>query len=133
MSTEYHKEIARVESAFLGWEDHGIFTCTLTLNYGGAGQGTPGYGLDFPLKDGEGKFIGRFGTSFGCEFIMRMMRACGVNNWCDVKGRTILALKDGDGYGGLIKGIAPLPTEKGETFIFDELREEFPEYADARV
>jgi hypothetical protein len=114
---EYTKEIARVERVTLGYEDHGIFTCMLTLNYGLSGQGAGGYALDRPGDDG------RVGTAYGMEFIIRVMRACGVDEWSQIKGRTIMALRESDRYNARIVGLAPLPTEPGEPFIFDELRE----------
>src|SRR5438045_1865374 len=111
--TQAHTEtIAKITGAFLGWEDHGILTCTLTLDYGGSGQGTPGYGLDEPRQDAAGKHIGRFGTAFGMEFVARLMRACGVNQWDAIKGRTVIAIRDGEGWNGLVRGIKPLPTEQ---------------------
>lgn len=123
--TQTHVEqIAKIRRVFLGTEDHGIFTCSLDLDYGSSGQGAGGYGLDEPRKDGEGKHIGRFGTAYGMEWIMRLMRACGVNDWSKVEGRTVIALRD-EGYHGRVRGIKPLPTENGEPFLFDELALEF--------
>lgn len=121
----YTEQIAKIERASLGWEDHGIFTCMLDLNYGGSGQGTGGYALDEPRRDGEGQHIGRFGTAFGMEFIIRVMRACGVQDWSKVTGRTVLAIRESDDYHARVVGIKPLPTERGEPFIFAELSAEF--------
>ena len=121
----YVEQIAKIGGVSLGWEDHGIFTCMVHLDYGGSGQGAGGYGLDEPRRDGEGEFIGRFGTAFGMEWIARLMRAAGVNDFSDVKGRTVIALRDGDGWGAKVVGLKPLPTESGEPFIFEELSREF--------
>lgn len=120
----YTEQIAKIESVSLGWEDHGIFTCMVHLNYGGSGQGAGGYSLDEPRRDGEGEFIGRFGTAFGMQWIMNLMQAVGVTDFADLKGRTVIALRD-EGFNGAVRGIKPLPTETGETFIFDELTMEF--------
>ena len=35
---------AVIQSTMLGYEDHGILTCFLHLDYSGAGQGFGGYG-----------------------------------------------------------------------------------------
>jgi hypothetical protein len=114
------EQIAKIRSAKLGWEDHGIFTCMLDLDYGSSCQGVGGYALDEPRRDGEGNSIGRVGTAYGMEFIMRTMRACGVDDWSKITGRTILAIKD-EGWNGQVRGIKPLPTERGEAFVFDDL------------
>lgn len=104
------EKIAKIEQTFLGWEDHGIFTATLILDYGGSGQGTPAY--SFGTKEG---------TAFGCNFIMRLMQACGANEWSQIKGTTILALFEDDTWSSPLVGIKPLPTEKGREFLFKEL------------
>lgn len=122
------EEIAKIERTTLGYEDHGIFTCMLHLNFGGGGQGAGGYSLDAPTHDADGNFTGKVGTAFGMEWVIRAMNACGVREWDEVKGRTVLALRDPDG--GQLLGIKPLPTEKGKPFIFADLAAEFfPESA----
>ena len=117
--SEKHYEIAKVESTSLGYEDHGILTCWLHLKYGTGVQGAGGYALDEYDEAAER----RVGTAYGCEFIVRLMRACGVDEWSKVKGRTVYAVRDGEGFGARVIGIAPLPTEKGEEFLFDSLKE----------
>lgn len=116
-----HKEIAKIESTMLGVEDHGIFTSMLFVTYGGSGQGIGGYGLDEWDKDKKR----RIGTAYGLEFIKRTMKACGVSEWEKLKGRTIYVLKESDGWNAKVLGIEPLPTENGETFIFDDLAKEY--------
>jgi hypothetical protein len=123
-TSTYTETIAKIAGTSLGWEDHGIFTLMLHLDYGGSGQGAGGFALDEPRKGESGEHIGRYGTAFGMEFIARVMRACGVNEWGDVAGRTVIALRD-PGYHGAVIGIKPLPTEKGEPFVFGELSLEF--------
>jgi hypothetical protein len=120
-----HREIAKVRTAVLGWEDHGILAVAVDFDFGGSGQGIGGYALDEPVHDEHGKFVKRVGTAYGMEFVARVMRACGVDEWSKVVGRTVFAIRDGDGWGAKIVGIAPLPTEPGEPFLFDDLRREF--------
>jgi hypothetical protein len=123
---EYVEQIAKVVGVELGWEDHGIFTCMVHLDYGGcASQGAGGYALDAPQHDQDR----RTGTQYGMEWIIRLMRACGVNDFADLKGRTVIALR-GEGFQGQVHGFKPLPTEPGEPFIFNELAKE---YEDAHV
>jgi len=119
-----HKKIAKVSSATLGMEDHGIWTVWVQLDYGGAGQGAGGYSLDTPKKDAEGKHLGRVGTDFGMQFIMRVCEACGVEEWSKLKGRTVYALFDATGWGEAVKGLAPLPMEPGKPFWFDQCASE---------
>lgn len=120
-----HKEIAKIESTFLGVEDHGIFTAMLNVNYGGSGQGIGGYSLD----DYDPERKTRIGTAFGAEFIKRVLGVCGVSEWEKVKGRTIFVLRQSEGFGSKVLGIASLPTEGNETFLFQDLVKEF--YPDA--
>jgi hypothetical protein len=124
MSTNYTEQIAKIRNVQLGWESHGIFTCQIDLDYGGSGQGAGGYSLDGPRHDENGKFLGRVGTAYGMEWIIRLMRACGVEDFAQVKGCTVIALRE-DGYGGMVYGIKPLPTESGEPFMFNELAAEY--------
>lgn len=123
------RDIAKITSTMLGVEDHGILTCHLIVDYGGGGQSIGGYALDTPTHDENGRFSGRVGTAYGMEFVARVMRACGVDKWEDVKGRTIFVLQDladGEPSWGTSKvvGIENLPTERGERFIFAELHSE---------
>jgi len=125
------RRIAKVEKAFLGWEDHGILTVWLEVGYGGSGQGVGMRTLDEPFEEG-GKHKGRRGTAYGMQFVERVMIACGVREWSKVEGRTIYVLTDGEGWDAKVVGIAPLPTEPGKEFVFDDLLAEHkPELAGA--
>lgn len=121
----YTEQIAKIRNVKLGWEDHGIFTCQLDLDYGGSGQGAGGFCLDEPRHDAAGDFIGRFGTAFGMEWVIRLMRACNANDFSEVKGTTLIALREPDDYHGKVIGLKPLPTEKGQEFIFGDMSLEF--------
>jgi hypothetical protein len=107
-TTTYTEQIAKIRAVRLGWEDHGIFTCMVDLDYGGSGQGAGGYCLDEPRHGEDGEFIGRFGTAFGMEWIIRLMRAVDARDFSKVQGRTVIALRD-EGYNGRVRGIKPLP------------------------
>lgn len=111
------EKIGKIEKTFLGYEDHGIFTASLEINYGGSFQSIGGYRLDEP-NSVTGK---AHGTAEGLDFITHVIKVAGVNKWEDVKGRTILVLFEDYSYNGLPIGIKNLPTEKGETFIFEDL------------
>lgn len=107
-----NEKIAKIKRTQLGIEDHGILTAWLHLSYGGSGQGAGGYALD----SYDEKKKRRVGHACGTDFILGVLRAVGVDDWERVAGRTIIAITDTE-YGKVI-GIKPLPTEKGETFMF---------------
>ena len=121
------KVIAKVDSTFLGIEDHGLFIAMLTVTYGGGEfQGIGTHALD--SYDAEKKK--RIGTAYGADYIKRILQVCGVDQWEKLKGRTIYVLKEdgttGLGWGGdKVLGIASLPTEGYYEFIFEDLRKEF--------
>lgn len=130
MPPAYRQDIAKITSTMLGYEDHGILSCMLTVDYGGSGQGVGGYSLDTPVKDENDRFVCRVGTAYGMEFVARIIRACGVQTWEKVKGRTIFVLQDlaaDEVAWGTSKvvGIENLPTEGGERFVFADLLDEF--------
>jgi hypothetical protein len=103
-----HKVIGKIEKTMLGFE-HGILTATLSINYGGAGQGIGGYVLaNSDLLSPAGKWI------------TRVLLACGVESWEQLQGRTIYVLKASEAYGAETLGIENLPTEPGERFLFEE-------------
>lgn len=116
MSSEFETHIAKITSTSLGYEDHGILTVWLTLDFGGGSmQGAGGYALDVWSEDDRR----RIGTAYGCEFIARVIKACGVDSWEKIKGRTVFALK-APGMGPVL-GIENLPTEPGRRFVFADL------------
>lgn len=110
-----HKQIAKVEYTQLGWEDHGIFTAIIGLDYGGSSQSVGMYSLSYrPNKE-------HIGAQGGIAHIMRIMEACGVDQWEKIKGRTIYAIREEDGWDTKVIGIGPLPTEEGRDFIFSDV------------
>jgi hypothetical protein len=116
--TGRHYEIAKITSTALGYEDHGIFTCVLHVDYGGTSQGVGGYALD---RYDEDKRV-RVGSVYGMEFIARILRAAGVERWEQLKGRTIFVVREHKGWGAKVLGICNLPTEPGEEFLFDSIK-----------
>lgn len=76
---------AKIKSTQLGTADHGIFTYFIHLDYGGAGQGFGGYGLDKPVFEGD-RFSCRRGTAYGCEAIRRLLETLRVKAWEDLPG-----------------------------------------------
>lgn len=111
------ERIAKIESTSLGYEDHGIFTAVLRLNYGASAQGAGLFSLDY--RDAETDE--RKETDPGCvhRFITGCLSACGVSEWEKIRGRTVIAICE-EGWNGRVIGLKPLPTERGETFMFSE-------------
>jgi hypothetical protein len=113
--SDSERRVAKITGAHLGWEDHGIFTCWIDLDYGGSGQGAGLYALDEYIVEKDC----RVGTAEGMEFIMRLLKACGVGRWEDLVGRTVYATATMS----KVLSIEPLPTESGEKFVFEDVLE----------
>jgi len=101
--SEYTRELAKIERTFLGFEDHGILTGFLHVTYGSAAQGIGGYTI----------------TPVAGPYIERTLKACGVDSWEKLRGRTIYVLTDPSTR--RVEGIENLPTEPGERFVFTEV------------
>lgn len=84
MSRERTIRNAKIARTALGYEDHGIFTAMLYLEWGGGGQGFGGYGLDQYVKDSD-----RIGTAAGLTFVMRCCETAGVATWEQLVGKHI--------------------------------------------
>jgi hypothetical protein len=67
---------ARIRRTTLGYEDHGILTCYLHMEWSGGGQGFGGYAM----KGGNG---------YGANFIDRILKTVGVEAWEDLPGKHI--------------------------------------------
>lgn len=110
--------IAKITRTSLGYEDHGILTIMLTLDYGKGGgiQGAGGYALDEP--SGASNY-GRKPTVQCGRWVQEILAVCGVNEWERVKGCTVIAIRDTeDKWGGFVIGLRSLPTEGNHTFMF---------------
>lgn len=98
---------AVVESTMLGYEDHGIFTAFIFLNFGGSGQGFGGYPMDTPIKDDDGKFIKRVGTKWGMDFLIGVLKTLEVDSWEKLPGISLrVAISENAGtFGQKISGV----------------------------
>jgi hypothetical protein len=97
---------AQITSTMLGYEDHGILTCFVTVEGDGWGCGFGGYALD--LWDESKK--ARLGTAYGCQFIIETMKAVGVDSWEKLKGQHVRV--ESEGWGGTIKRIGHITKDK---------------------
>jgi hypothetical protein len=69
MKTEIKNAV--IEGTMLGKEDHGIMTCFLQLDYGGASQSFGGWSL----------------KTYGIQFIIRILEVLEVEEWEQLKGK----------------------------------------------
>lgn len=79
-------QVGRIESTYLGWEDHGIVTAYLGVNLDdGSFRQVGGYCLaNYNADTNEQE-----GTSFGLDHVMATMKAINVRSWEEVKGKSI--------------------------------------------
>ncbi len=76
---------AKIVSTKLGYEYHGIFTCSLQLDYGGVRQSFGGYTLDSYSKE----LKRRIGSAFGMNFLIGMLKTLDIESWEDLVGQNI--------------------------------------------
>lgn len=106
----YERVNVRIRDTMLGWEDHGIFTFLLRLDYGGWVQGAG----QLYLGDSKGVH-----AKTG-ELISAILKTVGVDTWEQLPGKHVVAIKD-EGFAGLVRGIAPILG--GDDLIFSEMFE----------
>jgi hypothetical protein len=76
---------ALITGTSLGFEDHGIFTFSIHLDYGGSGQTAGGYCLDSYDKQLEK----RVGSPLGIDLISEILKVVEVSTWEQLKGKHI--------------------------------------------
>lgn len=108
-------KLAKIQETYLGYEDHGILTFILDLDYGGIGQGAGLHSLDAPIFDNKDKYVGRRGTVYGMEMIRRVIELFG--QWEKLPGKYIEALVEG----GVVRGLRQTGPDGGKEFLFKEL------------
>ena len=77
---------AVIDDVFLGFEDHGIFTMDVRMDYGGCVQNFGGYCL---------------GGVTGIEFIKEVLNVVGVQSIKELLGKSVRVKTDGE-YGQII-------------------------------
>lgn len=76
---------AKITKTMLGWQDHGILTCTINLDYGDAVQSFGGYSFDYHPEGSKERQASRYGM----EFIAYLMRTVGVKTWEELPGTVV--------------------------------------------
>jgi len=79
---EIERVNAKITTVMLGYEDHGIFTCVVGLQYDGAGQTFGGYCLD----RWDEKEKRRIGTAYGLDWILQLLKTLEVRNIKELEG-----------------------------------------------
>jgi hypothetical protein len=80
---------AVITGTMLGYEDHGILSAMIYLDYGGSGQGFGGYVLDSasPMPHTASS---RREDSLACGLLIRrVLQVVGVSKWEDLKGKSV--------------------------------------------
>lgn len=77
MSAEWRNAVIR--RATLGFEDHGLLSSFVDLNYGSSGQGFGGFAL---------------GGDYASRWIAGVLRVAEVDDWSKLPGRPVRALAD---------------------------------------
>jgi hypothetical protein len=100
----------KITDVFLGFEDHGIFTMTLDVDFGGSAMKIGGYNLQ-----GD--------SGFAAAFIRGVLQATGSNDIARVKGKVVLLVTsthpNNPGRVGVL-GIRQMPFDGGAEFLFEE-------------
>jgi hypothetical protein len=81
---------AKINSTMLGYEDHGIFSFYLNLDYDGSGQSAGGYALDSYIKEKDK----RIGTVLGMQLIIEILKTLDIESWEKLKGTYIRVKAD---------------------------------------
>jgi hypothetical protein len=77
---------AKIVSTVLGYEDHGILTMYVTLDYGHSGQSFGGYTFDAYDPKLERRIVA---GSYGMRFVTDLMRAVGVDRYEALPGTVV--------------------------------------------
>lgn len=80
------RTLARIEKATLGYEDHGLLTSYIFLEYAQAGQRVGGSGQGF-----GGRILG---GHFTTHWIKGVLDAVGVDEWSKIEGQWVWALHE---------------------------------------
>lgn len=82
---------AIITGTMLGYEDHGVLSAFVFLDYGGYSQGFGGYTLDTTSPD---KMAPRIGHAACADFIAGVLRVTGAGKWEDIKGKHVRVRAD---------------------------------------
>lgn len=108
-SDGYFREVGKIVNSFIGFEDHGILTVSLTIDFGTSVQSSGTYNL------------GPANGNAASKFIAGILNACGVSDWEKIKGSIVNVIYTSEpSLTALPVGIESLPFNNGSTFVFME-------------
>lgn len=110
------KKLGKCGKPDLFYEDHGILTCFVTIDFGGSCQGFGGYCLDAHDKETNG----RKGSAAGMDWIVRLLKLFEVERLEDIEGKSVYALYDNDNFNATICGLETPKFDGARKFIIKE-------------
>lgn len=117
--TEYGGHIGTIKSTSLGWEDHGILSASLMVEWKGGGVSVGGFCLDTPVDRENGNYE-RKGTAYGLDHIMWIMKTVGVDRWEALVGKQVIVLFEGtSAWGSRSVGLAST-TDEHQVLVLSE-------------
>lgn len=112
---ELRGEYMTIKSTFLGREDHGFLTFTLTCEGANNGIGVGGYALDSaPVSPGGS----RVPTASGMALVYEVIATAGVDSWEKLPRTKVLVLFDDDR-----RCVGFANPDNGKVLVFDEFLE----------
>lgn len=102
MSGNVQIENGRIVRTSLGYEDHGMFTLYLHLEFGIGGCAYGGYALDSYDKDKKQ----RLGTAYGHQSIIAILQTLELERWEQLPGTFVRV--EHEGLGGGVRRIGHL-------------------------
>lgn len=116
---EYAGQIGVIKRTTLGFEDHGILSASLHVEWQGGGVSVGGFCLDEP-RDRTGGDYARQGTAYGLDHIIRVIETVGVYTWEALVGKQVIVLFAGrSALGSMSVGIAST-TDESKVFVLKE-------------
>jgi hypothetical protein len=122
----YEARLAKVESAELFIEDHGVLTCYVMLDGGGWGQGFGGLCLSRSDPDPQDKTHRQRGSAQGLDFVLRVLELFRVDKLSQCVGRTVYALyAEPYQLNDSIAGLRLPAFDGGREFLLEDWRKEW--------
>lgn len=118
------RELGQIVDAIIRKEE-GLLQFCIDFDFGGTGQLFIRTLDDYDKKEEE-----RVGTAFGCECIMRILEAVGVESWDELKGKEMWVIRDKEERGAMDEMIIGMEAPRyrksaGRPFYIQELTNKY--------
>jgi hypothetical protein len=109
--------LAKIEKTSLGYEDHGILTAWIYLDYDGVGQGAGGYYFAGSKPTIEG-------LAFGMLWVKDFIDTVGVDSWENLVGKQVYAHASYSKVYGIERGpfVKHWDKDRSTSMFFDDLK-----------